>query len=800
MAEPDYLPNIAPGEMPYYGKEINKSKFLRLGYISRVDYETGYVDITWLDAIGSSPFATLPLTFGSARSSIRGMPEEGCLVYCSWSRQTQTWEEPCIVSYKESNLKDLLEYRLLRTAKTPDQLKVIQTIREKLGYNVTRGKRRKIYPGEIQIESSPGAELYLDEDVYLSDSKLNEIEIRSADRSIRLSCNQIYTSTQASRTWNGMVIREPGDLEPAFQPTVLSNGQKIQIVTDNNNPIHLGGRAFTEHRTQLYELSDGILKATEVNSGYDVKQRAPYISFVLGTLVGNDKDDTSKYTKVLRPQVFSSAVASEFLLDYLECMPEEYKTLASTMHFRHYSRAQIDLDKEGHLFTFFPSSSGGHPLGAGRSWEAGFEGSVKLVIGAETSENKSLFLDTKGGIKATIGYDKQGFSSYVVSQKGIHLEVMAPANDGNAYFLKTTGNVLNAIDGNYNLEVTGDYTLSVRGKVKIESLATREDNYINDKNNVYGGAYKKIVVKDKQEQIGYNRTTQITGNLERAPGVFSPALTDEVSDKYSLTTGSREETFTNGNIKRTLLFGNIENSLTKGDIKNFILLGNHLTEVTTGNIEQKVITGDIKREVITKSSVGMSDKLTTGNHEIYVTTGDIKREVVTKTSVGITDKITTGSHTTTVVTGDITRKVTTKNSVGFKDEIKVGDHSTVVTTGNIKEELKLGDSTEAIVTGSKKITIKTGDFKVTITAGNIDVSTKAGKIKLNSKSQTVDISGMLTVTVKSGVKLKLSGPQVEIGQLPTRGGVVTGIPGAFTHLDYLTGTPLIGSKTVKASI
>jgi uncharacterized protein (DUF2345 family) len=111
-----------------------------------------------------------------------------------------------------------------------------------------------------------------------------------------------------------------------------------------------------------------------------------------------------------------------------------------------------------------------------------------------------------------------------------------------------------------------------------------------------------------------------------------------------------------------------------------------------------------------------------------------------------------------------------------------------------------GSSSEAIVTGSKKITIKTGGFTVDITAGNIDIKTKAGKVKLNSTSQTVDVSGLLTVTVKSGVKLNLTAPQVVIGQLPTKGGVVTGIPGMFTTVCYVTGTPPMGSKTVKASI
>jgi hypothetical protein len=377
------------------------------------------------------------------------------------------------------------------------------------------------------------------------------------------------------------------------------------------------------------------------------------------------------------------------------------------------STAQIDIDKEGHLFTYFPASSGRHPLGPGRSWEAGFKGSIKLVVGAENIDNKSIILDTKGGMRATLGSDITGTSAYIIANNCIHTEIMAPDKQGTAYFLKTKGDSVGYVDGNYKMEVSGNYTVTVHGKFKVESLGTREESYINDKNNTFGGSYKKVVTKDKQEQIGYNNIQKITGNLEKSPGVFSPALPNETTDQYDLTTGSRVETFTNGNKKTSLL---------------------------SGNIEEKVTLGDIKREIVTKKDIG------------------------------------------------------------FEDKIKVGDHVTTITTGSKKETIKSGDSLETITKGNKKISIKSGDNIVDITTGNVTIKTKSGKVKIDSTSQTVDINGMQTVTIKGGTKLKLVGPQVEIGQIPTKGGIVTGSPGTPSHLDYVTGAPLLGSKTVKASI
>ena len=461
---------LQKGDSPYAGKNVSRTKFIRLGMISAVDYETGYCEVTWLEEPGFVPLIRIPSAHSSLRSTLKAMPEIGSIVLCGCSRQTPTTEDTVILGFIDLDLENLLDTRLLRNIKTSNDLKIIDTIQQKIGYNATRGKRRKIYPGEINAESTQGAELNLDEDVYLSDSKLNEIEIRSADKSIRFSSSQIYTNTQASRSWNGLIVRDPGDLQPLIQQAVLPNGQKVQFITDTLKPLYMGGRAFTEHRNELYELSDGVMKASEVNSGYDVNAQQPFITTVLGTLVGNDKTDTSKYGKILRPQVFGTTNATEYSLDYLECKPEEWLTLASSFHFKQQDlnrikqTARIDIDKEGHLFTFFAGSTKEN-----RSWDAAFEGSIKLVVGSDNYLNKSLVLDTKGGVQATLGYDNVGNSLFVTAKKGIHLEIMNPANDGYAYNLITTKGIHRTyVNGNCFHEVVGDYTVTVHGKYAVK--------------------------------------------------------------------------------------------------------------------------------------------------------------------------------------------------------------------------------------------------------------------------------------------------------------------------------------------
>jgi hypothetical protein len=766
--------NLRPGEKPFRGKSSKDDiiKYLKIAKIARIDYEQGYADIEWIEGVQvQRAFVRLPAAYSSLRGCIRGMPEVGSLVVCGWYRgQTHNWEDPIILSYIDTNLDVLNDYRLLRTNKTPDTLSEINEIRQKIGYNVIRGKRRKIYPGEIQVESTQGAELYLDEDVYLSNSKLNEIEIRSADQSIRISTNQIYSISQAARTWQGMIVREPTS-SFVFQPTVLPNGQKIQIVTDSRNPVHLGGKAYTEQRIELFEKTDGVLKVSEINSGIDISDQTPFITLVLGTLVGNDSKDSDKYAKVLRPQIYGSATAVDSSLDSLECKPEEYDYLAScfSLHFNK-SRAQIDIDKEGHLFTFFPSSSNRHSLGAGRSWESFFEGSVKAVIGQESTNHNSLILDTKGSIQASLGFDKNGRSAFVVAQKGVHLEVMNAADDGTAYFIKTNGNYQGYVNGDYTMNVSGNYNIVVKGKINEQILGVKEENYINDKNNVYGGFLKSIIIKGEQVTLGYNRAVTITGNKETGIGLFVPTVIDSLyqfADELDITTGGQRTTLligghilqeikAIGNMKRIILSGDPADILPAGanGFLDQITTGNHKIAVTAGNVKRIITTGnvaDADTDVAGESVNGFLDKITTGNHKIDIATGDIFRHVTLKNTVGIGDTVDTGDITrtttiagdikdTTIITGDIKHTTTTGDIIEetvTKGDIKrttdvSGDIvDTTTVQGDIKHNTKTGNIGDTIFAGDRTITITTGKFTITITQGDITIST-LGNIEIST--------------------------------------------------------------------
>ena len=155
--------NLGPKEKPFKGQDLksDRLKFCRIGRITRVDYERGVVDLSWLDNFGEHTSLDLPSSFSSSRGSIRGMPEIGSQVVCGWTRQSQTLEKPVILGFLDVNYQNAIEYRLSRnntsedlkessesrTQTLDDGTQVVykdSSIRKKIGYGIERSKRRKL--------------------------------------------------------------------------------------------------------------------------------------------------------------------------------------------------------------------------------------------------------------------------------------------------------------------------------------------------------------------------------------------------------------------------------------------------------------------------------------------------------------------------------------------------------------------------------------------------------------------------------------------------------------------------------
>lgn len=169
-----------------------------------------------------------------------------------------------------------------------------------------------------------------------------------------------------------------------------------------------------------------------------------------------------------------------------------------------------------------------------------------------------------------------------------------------------------------------------------------------------------------------------------------------------------------------------------------------------------------------------------------------------------------------IVVGDaFTEKVTKEKNESFgnrKTSILKGNSELIIESpkGNISEKIsKIGNRTLDIGTGnlSEKIKLR-GDRTFETTAGkivfktrrgNISSKTSSGNAELIASSGQVQLQGKLDIGIKTAksAKVNISGGTINLkGRLGGSGGVIT----SKTHLDYVTGAPLKGSSTVKATM
>lgn len=655
---------ITKRDDPTFNQYVDFYKFLQVGKITRVDNEKQVVDIQFQSNPVLSKNIPVANPFSTGRAFIGGMPEVGSFVICGYIKLTNNIGMPMILAYLDAEYYHALNYIYSRGK--AEQLDSISSIQDKVGYGVRRLKRRKLYPGDVNLESTQGSELVLDDSVLLGDSKLNSILISSPDRTILSNSinNNIYTG--AARILNGLVTR-PNSVSAT--PVTLENGQLLYVVTSDGRTIDENGQAFTEVRTEVRELANAILDVVEsyddVDFASNTSKGTLLVTQLLGTLVGNEKTVIEKYGKVLRPQIFVGD-SSQVIVDDVVCTPEEYFNLASAYRLAFGSGTKFDVDKEGHTFVHLSASSTVHPLGAGRSLEFASDGSIKLSIGKSNVGERSLELDTTGKVKLHFGFDSETMTSFEWTlDRSMNVVVKGSDKDGFAKREEYFGHVYETVHGDKTIEVDGTINVIVKGKLQEDILGAKVENYINDKMTNYGGDYQEIITKARQSKYGEGVVTDISLN----------------GDELNITEGDKKETLT---------LGNKDVTITAGDSKELLTLGDHTLEMTSGNLQESLLSGN--RETT----------ITTGDHTIEVSSGDI------------TQKVTLGDSKEEVGTGN--KSIT----------IKLGDFEVKVTTGNITIQTTTG--TVEVKSATQKVTVN-GMMSVDVISGT-QVNVKAPMVNI----------------------------------------------------------------------
>lgn len=647
-----YGPPREPGEKTANQKATGRNNelrwSLRIGEITRVDYEYMHCDITFLS--GSRPPALeVPISsaYWSKRGFLGAMPEKGSLVVCGFMDVHQgEATHPLILSFLPNGSKTALRYHPLSGTGERDAEEVDLPDEATFNelddiYDVDRHKMRKLYPGDIFGMSDQGSEILLNRNVRLFSKSGSEFQLRSEDSAALLTSQDYYRTTAASRKRSGKVVRnglnlpsdsiEDGKISedyPLFDDLVenglifedgtlvddvnslpfsrLSSGERHSVITQNRtNPDNFQSQAFVEERTEIQEFSDQRTPQG-VELGFDSDRIVgedhfnPFIESVTGTVIGNDpltSKGRSRYGELLRPSIFKSPEDTDGEPE-MEVVPnnasEQEKNLVAANLYRMQrpdglGELFFSHDKEGHVFFSIPAStSKASNLGAGRSIEGDIRGSTKLTMGSNRSDGESMDVDADGGFKWNLGtVNSSNRSLELRAEGGLSFDVRGSDIDGSAFNGKFTGNYGVSITGNKGESISGKYVQEVGGKKDVSASSLTH--------SVGEGGMDRTITDDKNENVTGHVSEQIGKGHETT--ITKPDQGDTNARKLDIKRGDRTVSFlapaedkieftSSGTITREATASLDYTMETQG-------AGNFTTEANTGSYSVKLSTGSI---------------------------------------------------------------------------------------------------------------------------------------------------------------------------------------------------------------
>jgi len=592
----------------------NSGLYIRLAMIDRVDYEKMTVDFSYMDSIGSEPKVNLSAAYGGYRSFLGAMPMVGDCILVGYSK-FGAFTSPVILQFLPRGYVTGITNDILQVNKYHEE----QNIQKPL-----RFKMKKLYEGEIYASSTYGSEIYLDKNLSLSNSKLNEILLNSSDQSISLNALNSYLNFCGTRTSSGLIHRNALINDPSFQSLGLSQfpvyynetGLPYYTVANTStiSPDTPYGvetlddnlQGFIEHRTEVKELEYPVMGVNESNSGVNVdsfyslqsdgkKSNQPLGIQVLGTLVGNDPVGASgkkKYGKILKPSIFKdslelrgSPVSEEVCTTNNGANEATNLAAAYTLKFPN-SGTAFYVNKQGKYFANISSSNSMDPAGSGESIELNTKGHAKLYFGSNERYNRSLTLGTSGGVKTVYGNDSDKLRSWEATfKRGVHWEILSGDRDNIALFNKITGDVRHEITGSRYTVVTGNDIRLVHGILEDRVFGKKVDNFVQDKATNYGGSYTETSVGHYSQTLASGQTKTIA-----APDIAAGSI---IAEKTEVLAGNVEHKMLLGNKSEIIKIGNFDTSLLAGNRSLDIKIGNYTVSVGTGSIEIKTLLGSV---------------------------------------------------------------------------------------------------------------------------------------------------------------------------------------------------------------
>lgn len=407
-----------------------------------------------------------------------------------------------------------------------------------------------------------------------------------------------------------------------FRTALLSDSGVLSDGTTNPNT-----QTFTEYRIEIAHTADGTLPVTEQTDGFDAdrlpeqmpvpntdqpannsSRNTPYITSVMGTVIGNDPytyAGRKVYGLPLVPIIFGGGTPS-----------------APTPNLISALSPPVGLEEQA--ATLFSLTPLGPSAGPNTFWSVKKNGQLRANIGGPANGN-SVEVATTGNFTGYIGGNLNILVNKAISINSENgdqtdntaLNFNSPNGTVRLYAggspqgpAAATANATNQNGGAQNLPgmQIGGKVVEIAGDQKA-SLQASDTVLVNSKNavDIQGGQTVTITGGQKLTQTGEQVEITATGkmvvtlagpkNLSPASGPVRETVIQNAQggtvDKYSVpVTGSREETFAFGDHTTTIQVGNMTYQTNQGTFKAQAGT-NTLTLDSTNGMEAAIAVGDL---------------------------------------------------------------------------------------------------------------------------------------------------------------------------------------------------------------
>lgn len=602
-------------------------------------------------------------------------------------------------------------------------------------YTEHRHKRLHMRPGDVVASSSKGSDILLNEGVYITNRRANEIRLRDQDQAFVVRSQQQFHIMSGAKIYGGMIQRDAKLLQSAVVGDGRTRSGARQLDKEGNPVKHYNlGRAgngstfapsirsigldgfLTPERVMIQH---GLEMVSAENSVYGGK---PMYRVALDTNNNNTVVENTLGSEI--PTFTEYRIEVDHYSDGLLPVSEQTEGL------------DVDSDHLGNLVEVVYGTVVGNDPTQGHRYAKPLIANVFPSPSISTIDTRHTLSDHLASLFKVKSIDDDNTPlepTFVAVNKDGRVKVSIGGKaDSNAFDLKVLGNT--------RLDFSGGLEFFSRKPFKVHTQDQTDDRNVGIDLSSANGA---VVIQAKGNMIPANseivNPTGKEGNPQRSPSILikSPTTILESAEAVEVNT------------------------------QQLALQATQTVDIESGNVINMVV-GDGAIKTQSKKW----DQTTVGRAD-YNYGGPLTNQLGAPSNQKLPLR-STKFTSTTVAKQDVDEH---KYTVGSRKEtFLLGNHKTTMTVGNMTYNLTLGDHTINAGVNSQKLSAQTG-YNLAVTTGAIASQALSGANAIVGNA-SVSISTMGAASVTAVGVITLASP----------GGGVGGILSSST-LNPLNGQP-----------